>query len=222
VLSVVLFFDVRGQELIVAGNSRYNDTSGGLISNLPTKLTNSVGEVYWFEEPLVAKVQLLNNDSITGYKINLRLDIASVEIFEGNQIKVLPLALVTTITTEASVLITHKSYPDYGNLPQGFYEVLVEGRYSLLKHLHYKIQDQNYNVQFDVGSPNASAIRVEKHYVLCPSHDVIDLTESSRKTVADLFPNPIHTKAFIKSEKIKLKKSDDLIRWIEHENRSVN
>ena len=111
-LSIALLYDVRGQELIIAGSSRYNDTSGGLISNLPTKVNNSVGEVYWYAEPQVAKIQLLNNDSLTGYKINLRLDIVGVEIFEDNHVKVLPLALVTIITTDASVYVTHKAYQE--------------------------------------------------------------------------------------------------------------
>jgi hypothetical protein len=210
--------DASCQELIVTGSSRYNDTSGGQVSDLPTKLVTEVSSVYWYKESQPGKIYLLNNDSIINYRLNFRIDVPEVEIYLDEDIKILPIGLVQAIIMDTNKYVTQRYFEESSKLPQGFYEILVNGSYSLVKKLHFKIQTQDYSPQFDVGNTSARAIKTTKYYLINSENAVLDFSEAKKKIVLNFFDNPSRTKDFLKFEKVKFKKDRDLIKWIEYEN----
>ena len=210
--------DASCQEMIITGNSRYNDTSGGQVSDLPTKIVNEVGAVYWYNEPQSGNIYLLNNDSIVSYRLNFRMDVPEIEIYLNDEVKILPLSIVKTIKMDTIEYVTQRHFQESAKLPQGFYEILLNGSYSLVKRLHFKIQTQDYSPQFDVGNTSARAIKATKYYIINSENEVLDFTKAKKKNVLNFFVNPARTNDFLKLEKVKFKKDRDLIKWIEYEN----
>ena len=221
-LSIIVINKGYAQEVVIPGNSRYNDTSGGQITDLPTKVISSINEVYWYEEPQMGHICFPNGDSILNQKINIRLDNAGIEIHKGGEIKILPLGLIHSVSIASNVLVTNKYFNAGYDLPTGFYRILNEGRYSLVMHLTYKVQQQNYNPQFDVGNTKAKAYRESKFLILMPDFTVIDISDKSKKAFCNIFEDPQRSRRFIKENKLRLNKEEDLIKLVRYENHSSN
>lgn len=221
-LSLIFINKGYSQEVVIPGNSRYNDTSGGRITDLPTKVISSINEVYWYEEIQMGHIYFPNGDSILNQKINIRLDNAGIEIHKGGEIKVLPLGLIHAVSIASSVLVTNKYFNTGYDLPFGFYRILDEGNYSLVMFLTYKVQLQNYNPQFDVGNTKARAYRESKFLILMPDFTMIDISDKSKKAVCNIFEDPQRSLRFIKENKLRLNKEEDLVKLVKYENRSSN
>ena len=222
ILSIIVINNSYSQDVVIPGNSRYNDTSGGRITDLPTKVVSSVNEVYWHDELQLGKIYFPNGDSILNQKINIRLDNAGIEIHKGGEIKVLPLGLIQAVSIASNVLVTNKYFNTRYDLPIGFYRILVEDNYSLVLHLTYKVQQQNYNPQFDVGNTKAKAYRESNFLILMPDFTVIDISDKSKKAVCNIFEDPQRSLRLIKENKLRLNKEEDLVKLVKYENRSSN
>jgi len=218
-LSIIVIKKGYSQEVVIPGNSRYNDISGGRITDLPTKVVTSVDEVYWYEEPRMGQIYFPNGDSILNHNINIRLDIAGIEIYYGSEIKVLPLALIHSVSVGLNVFVTHKYFDAQYNIPKGFYKILVDGSYSLLAHMNYEIQQQNYNAQFDVGNTKAKVFKENNFFVIGGDFEVLDLTDTRKKIACKFFPDPQLSMAFLKENRVRMKNADDLVKWVTYENR---
>ena len=217
-LSIIIVSDGKGQTTVIPGNSRYNDTSGGLIADLPTKIVSSVGEVYWFDKPQVGHICLPNKDSILHHKINIRLDIAGIEIYDGKDIKVLPLGLIHAVSVDSNDFVTHNYFDKRYELTKGFYKILVQRNYSLIVHLSYGVQQQNYNAQFDVGNTRAKAFKEINYLILSSDFRVLDLSESSKKKASKFFTDSQISLRFLKEYKVRFKNEQELVQWVKYEN----
>lgn len=208
------------QGVVIPGGSRYNDTSGGRITDLPIKVVSSIDEVYWNEEPQMGQICFPNGDSILNHKIKIRLDNLGIEIYDGNDIKVLPLGLIHSVSVDSNVLVTNKYFNTKYDLPSGFYQILAVGNYSLLMRLNYKVRQQNYNPQFDVGNTRAKAYLEVNYLIINTGFDVFDLTDSRKKNVCNFFEDPQLSMSYLKKNRMRLNKEEDLIKWVTHENNS--
>ena len=90
----------------------------------------------------------------------------------------------------------------------GIYEVLVNDKFTLLKHHFLKTIKADYVPAFDLGSTKDRIVMEEEYFIL---NDQNIYTINKKKDLLDLFEEDRDLKRYMKQENLKMKDETDLI-----------
>jgi len=180
------------------------------------------GSVYWFDDWHQGAILLANGQKMDQYKVKYDIQSWMLEINTSEGVKILPGARVKEFYLEKTEgeekaaryhLINLREY--FGqNIPsQGFYELLVDGAYPLVKNFELDILKPNYVPALDAGETQSKIVKKTRYYLI-KNKNLVELPSSPKKfaeIIRDIKPEAVE---FMRKNKLKPKNEEDMIKII--------
>lgn len=100
---------------------------------------------------------------------------------------------------------------------RSFYEVLTEGKVSLLIKYYIEVVPASYNVSFGTGNPNEQ-MYVKQRYCLKVDNKVVTLDKKGKELLNALSDKKEELAAYIKKEDISIKKKEGILKILSYYN----
>lgn len=210
---------IYGQTSTNEGVAQGDVWFGNIIRELPVRPADTKGSYYLDDMWKMSNITLLSKGIIKGYPAKLDLKHYELDIQVDDEVKVIKLFTVK----EFKWLEQSGDSCKYVNTEQLYgviegtgriMEELVNGDVSLYKHFETYIQEANYNVAMNVGSKDDMIKMKEKFYIAVDGK--LSKVEPKIKKNASLFgENYGATAKFVKDNKLKLNREEDLVRVVE-------
>jgi len=192
-------------------------TGSEILYGVPMAEPTLVGDSYFNKDWKKASVALYENENlITGYWVRFELlkneleikTKTGVKVLEGDRIK--GFVLTDSVNEKPTYFINAKDYKlDQRITIIGFLEVLVEGKYILVKKNEASIRKSDYNMKLDVGNRNDEIIRSSSLFYLQGSD--LKKAPNTKSSVVELFADKSNDiQKYIKVNKLNLKLQDHL------------
>lgn len=179
-------------------------------------LTDIEGSPYLSDEFISGEVII--NDSILIENVPLRYNMYSdrMEFMNAaNQILEIDQSNKHYRFKIGSQTFVNRNYSNDGALHEGIFERLNEGKISLYKKYRVELKEATKAIGFQEAQPN-KFVRNEDEYYLGINNNTPVAAGNTKKLIALLEQFKPELEAYIKSEKLKLKKESDLIRLVQY------
>jgi hypothetical protein len=185
----------------------------GFVSELPMAPPGTVGSYYMDEAWRRTVLYMADNGKLEDVDTRLNLQNNSFEIRHEQSVKVLMGTKVvsfewTAADGQTEAFINARHYLLDGVPMTGFFKVLEDGNYQLLRLMKTEVLPANYNVALDVGSKDNQITKVTRYYV-SKDHKLIEVTSGKKKfnrAFKETFDEDISTL----TDELNPKKQDDL------------
>ncbi len=183
--------------------------SGEAIDVYDLRSQEVEGSLYWNEEWAKGTVKLKNGGKVDAFPMRFDLMGQGLEIFLGSETKLLPGSLIEEFyldsgNEELHHFISPTSYFGYNGFVDGFFEVLVEGPWTLLLKSEIEVLKPNYVVALDAGSTNQTAIRQDMFYLFYDG-ELIRIPKQKKKAIKVLEPYIPSISARVKIDRLNFK-----------------
>jgi len=196
--------------------------SNSILPGLPLPPPDLVGNPFLNDTYNTTNLLLYNNEVITNIpcKLNLLQDELylltkqGLRVIEGNKIK--SFASQDSLTKVNHTFINAQEFKSSNNAPlRGFFEILYDAPFALLKRNEAYIIESNYNVALNVGSRDNKIKKTYKYYYLMDGVT----TEIPKKSITKIFSDKkTEVDNYIKLNNLNLKDERHLILVFEYFN----
>ena len=214
----------EGSKINANTGTGFNTSKAGVFWNSPSPVSNTVGQFYldtlWQEGSIrfnKSVSQSGGSDSLSGVMIrynvlNDELEVLAnkekndVRVVKGNYLKDF------TVKKNGGDLSQFASVKDFKTDKEltGFFETMVTGNLSLMKHYYAKIIKPNYNPGFGTGEKNTIVSIVNDYYAVTNgTAEKINLSKKSLVSIMKTKESNIEN--YIKSNHVDFKKEEDVI-----------
>lgn len=217
-------FDSSGQNMIggdFGKGLQANTQSYGYISQMPMATPQLKGSTYLFDEWLPAELDFGNIGKAQG--LYTRYDILNsifyiklnekVKSVSGVYIKKFSL---TDTLGRVHNFTNCNSYRAGQVHLAGFFEILEDGHYALLKKTNAVIIKSNYVLALDLGDEDDNISQQSEYYI--SRGDEVVKVPSGKKKLAALFPEKSDLIKFLKNQKINIRHTSDLAQVVKYLN----
>jgi len=200
-----------------------------ILYGIPLPEGKVIGDTYYDTNWRNCTILLYENGKlIEGYQARYDIQSDELEVKAKNGIKVLKgnkvksFVWADSITRVPAYFVNAKDFKTEDNVAlTGFFQVLTDGSFPLLKKTAIDIKKANYNIQFNVGSTDDKILKKNKFYAINKTQ-VIELP-SSKKKLLPLFAGDAETmEKFIKQNDLTTNKEEDLKVIFDHYNSLTN
>ncbi|HLF34082.1 MAG TPA: hypothetical protein VI583_07590 [Cyclobacteriaceae bacterium] len=204
--------DVRGKSIDM------QTYAYGYVTEIPVITHNLVGSSYLFDEWRPSIIDFGKHGKAEGLYIRYDLMNYVFQIQLNDKVKTIDGYHVEKFSLRDSLGKTHV----YVNCSQfktdethlvGFFEVLSEGKYQLLKRTEAVIIESNYVQALDLGEKDDKISKKSFFYI--SRNDEVSKVPSSKKSMQQTYPEITELGDFLKTNKIKLRKTADLIKVVQ-------
>ena len=214
----------EGSKINANTGTGLNTSRAGVFWNSPSPVSNTVGQFYldtlWQEGSIrfnKSVSQSGGSDSLNGIMIRYNVLNDELEVLankEKNDVRVIKGNYLKDFTVKKSGvnLSQFASVKDFKTDKDltGFFETLVSGNLSLMKHYHAKIIKPNYNPGFGTGEKNTIVNIVDDYYAVTNgTAEKINLSKKSLVSIMKTKESNIEN--YIKSNHVDFKKEEDVI-----------
>ena len=201
---------------IAQQNSKQYFPSGMVFSTKKDVTTSIKGSIFFHEEWENGSFYTFKNEKIENVKLRINLYHHQIQVKIKNKIKATDNKNVKIIEVGNKKYYTSYNFKMADN-NIGIFELLYTENLKLAKLFYIKKTKANYKVQTNAGEKEDSYNLKELIYLII-DNEAYKIPKSS-KALANLFGNKSNDMLkFIKSEKIKTKKNDDLIKVLKYYN----
>ncbi len=196
--------------------------AGEAIRTYDLRDKGTKGSVYWFDEWNQGAILLKNGQKVDQYEVKYDIQSWMLEINTPKGVKILPGAKVKEFYLEKAVgkenteryhLINLREYFEQNIPSQGFYELLVDGSYPLVKNFELDMLKPNYVPALDAGETQSKIIKKTRYYLI--KNKILIELPSSRKKFTDIIKKIKPEVAdFMKENKLKPKNEEEMIEII--------
>ena len=177
------------------------------------------GSEYWDEDWKDGIIMLRNGDTL--YNIPILIDVYNwaLDVKTDEDIKVLPGAMVRDFylgkaNKDGAIDVSHHFVNPRGYFNQlrnfeSFFELIEEGKISLMVQHIAKLQEPSYVPILDAGEPDYSIVKKEKTF-LFDGEEMLELPKGKKKVVGLLSNYHPKVSSFAKETKLGVKKMDEL------------
>jgi len=188
--------------------------SGEAIDVYDLRSQKVEGSLYWNEIWAKGTVKLKNGGKVDAFPMRFDLMGQGLEIFLGSETKLLPGSMIEEFYLEGEKgglhhFISPTSYFGYDGFIDGFFEVLIEGPWTLLLKSEVEVLKPNYVVALDAGSSNQTAIRQDMFYFFYEG-ELIRIPKQKKKAIKTLSPYIPNLDTRVKTDKINFKQRASL------------
>ncbi|MEP5612972.1 MAG: hypothetical protein ABJP45_12025 [Cyclobacteriaceae bacterium] len=181
------------------------------------------GTFYLDDEWREGDVLLTNELLIEDYPLKFDLQYNMLEFKFGDDIKVCPAHRIAKFSwrgadTQLRQFVNCKDFEFNDDVRlTGFFEVLYdqEGSAKLLAKTNYDIAEPTYNVALDVGEKNSRIVKSDEYYLVVEKV-AVPFTKSKAGNLALFQENEGNLKKYLKSNKLKFSKKEDLIQIVKY------
>ena len=190
-----------------------NDMKHTLVQQIPFGLIKTEGTYYYSDEWKDGEIELNNGTAINGFKLKYDIENNELMLMINNDVKFLDGSKVNRFTlVEGNSYLNFISAQKFNieNTPLvGFFQILVNGKRTLLSKWSTSLKKATYNAAIDMGTEENKIIKVERLY-LSEEGRLNRLTKNKKKTLA-LFGNSKETiNQYAKENGLGFKKKEDL------------
>ena len=221
----------EGSKINANTGTGFNASKAGVFWNSPSPVSNTVGQFYldtlWQEGSIgfnKSVSQSGGSDSLNGIMIrynvlNDELEVLAnkekndVRVVKGNYLKGF------TIKKSGGDLSQFASVKDFKTDKEltGFFETLVSGNLSLMKHYYARTIKPNYNPGFGTGEKNTTVSIADDYYVV--TNGTAEKNSLSKKSLVNLMKTKeSEIEKYMKSNPVDFKKEEDVIRLFKYYN----
>ena len=215
---------VRATNTLMRIGSGNSFSAADMIQMMPPSNVSGVdGNSYWDEHWGASSILLYDKPALSeGWYTRYDIRTDEFEFMVNKQVKVAKgsfiknVVWIDSLSQKSRFLVNAKDYRLEGVPLIGFLEVIVDGDQQLIKRIELQILKPNYNVAMSTGSKN-SRITKREIFFYSTNGDLFEI--KSRKSLEPLFAE--HSEqmfSFIKEERLKTSKQEDLTRIFEHLN----
>lgn len=218
----IAFSQTSNQEVSILDR---NVNPGQVINELPLPPPGTEGSFYLNDNWLIGEFTITNSDKL--YKnFPLKYDLKNqlLEIQNNDQTKVCTLPVLKTfsyrnVNNEVENYINTALIDDAGKvLPKSIAQVLYEDKVILLAVPHLEVKDPTYVPAIDMGNRNKQILKKTDYYVV-NNAKAYKITGSSFRKNEDAFTNKkSDVERFVKENKLKFNKEEDLVKIFEYYN----
>lgn len=210
----------RGAAGLMSGS--FKPYAGEAIDAFDLREKETIGSTFWNDVWLAGAVKLSDGRTVQGYP--LRYDIANecVDLQTLGTVKTIPAKVIEEFTLRdgngSHRFIDAGSY--FGLVTQGsngFYEVLVEGKMSLLVQTNLDVQKGNYVTALDAGDATDRIVKKEVFYLM-DGKGLVILPTNKKKRLSVLKEYLPSVESRLKTENWKVKKTADLVKLVNYMN----
>jgi hypothetical protein len=240
VLLLSTFVSGSYAQAIVPPNIRANNTldkltdldginTGDILYGIPLPEGKTVGDTYLNTHWKKSSILLYDDQKlIEGFPVRYdiltdELEIKStkgIKVLKGSKIK--SFVWIDSLSKTPDFFVNAKDFNDSDNVPySGFFQVLADGSLPLFKKTLIDIKKADYNIQFNVGSPDDKILKKSEFYAL-KENNVIEIPASRKKLVTLFGEKSEQMEQFIKENNLSSMKEDQLKIIFEHYNSLVN
>jgi hypothetical protein len=203
--------------------------NGEILYGIPLPEGKVIGDTYLDTHWKNSNIMLYEKEQlIEGYPARYDIYLDELEVKGRNGVKVLAGAKVKSFvwadssTRTPEYYINGKGFKNEDDVPfTGFFQVLSEGSIPLLKKTFIDIKKADYNIQFNVGSPDDKILKKDKFYAL-KENKLINVPASRKKILTLFNDNTRVVEVFIKENNLTTSNEEDLKLIFEHYNAIPN
>lgn len=192
--------------------------TGEAINVFDLRTKNTPSSLYWFEEWTPGIVKLKNGQTFNQYLLRFDVMGEGLELNLMQDVKLLPGFFVTEfflqLEDETHHFVNPQNYFQHKDFVPGFYELIYEGKISLLQKAEVKILKANYVTALDAGDKNDKAVRTDVFF-LFDGKEVYEIPRQKKKALSRLSSIHPELEKYLKDQKLNPKKRADLIKLVQ-------
>jgi hypothetical protein len=153
--------DSNNQVVVIKGGSIQNMT-------IKSKQAKTEGSCYYSENWFKGSIKLFSGEEIQSYPLKYDMKMNQIDIKVNNTVKVVSIGAVKEVIwmTDKGKSELLRNVSEYDGISgYGFFSVITEGKFSLLKKTELMVMESNYNAAMDVGSKNKRYVKKSKYYI---------------------------------------------------------
>lgn len=211
----------EGTKVGVATGKGLNTDRSGVFWTSPTESSNVIGDFYidstWHEGNVKLNAAIpqfggAESDSLAGIQIRYNVLNNELEVLaKKNDIRVIKTSYLKSFETEGPAekrFVNVKTLSADSEL-KGVFEVLSEGKLTLLKHYKPKITKPNYNPGFGTGQKN-TIVRMDSDYYVLTNGKPEKFTANKKALLALMGEKGKEVESYLKENRVGLKSDSDL------------
>lgn len=199
--------------------------SNELIAGIPLAPGKVVGDTYLSEDWKTGTMLLYEDDKmIERFPIRYDIKTNEIEIKVNNGVKAMDGKKIKSFTwidgpdrPPVYFINARDLKQENGTSLSGFLEVLEDGAIPLFKQTYLVVKKANYNVSFNVGSPDDKILKKEMFYIL-HGGKLVEVPGSKKKLLTYFGDQASEVEQFIKDQGIGVTKQLDLQLIFRHYN----
>lgn len=200
-----------------------------LLYGIPLPAGKVIGDTYLDTHWKNSTILLYEKDKlIEGYPVRYDIYPDELEIMGRNGIKVLKGSQVRSFVWADSItripvyFVNAKDYKNEDDVAfTGFFQVLSDGSMPLFKKTNIDIKKSDYNIQFNIGSPDDKILKKVKFYTL-KGKQIVEVPSSRKKFLTLFDGNTDKIEQLIKDNNLTTSKEDHLKIIFQHYNLQYN
>lgn len=188
--------------------------SGEAIDVYDLRSPEVEGSLYWNETFAKGTVKLKKGGKVDAFPMRYDLMGQGLEINLGSETKLLPGSLIEEFYLEGEKgglhhFVNPPYYFGYDGFIDGFFEVVQEGPWTLLRKSEIELLKPNYVVALDAGSTSQTVVRIDIFY-LYHEGQLILIPKQKKKAIKALKPYIPNIETRVKREKLNFKQAESL------------
>ncbi|QHT69304.1 hypothetical protein GXP67_23025 [Rhodocytophaga rosea] len=198
------------------GKSIYlGSNATGRIDEIPYETPETKGSTYLSDNWYIGTIYLSNNKIIENYPLKYEVAKRQIEIKVDNKVKVLQSDGVSRFEwfdTEKGTTVKFanpKNFTFQGIQTVGFFQVVLEGKWSLFSRIEVEKVKGNYVAALDMGDASSRIVKKEKLY-LAIENQVVEIAKDKKDFAAQFGALSDKVYEFIKQHKLSVKNKEDL------------
>ena len=197
-------------------------SQGKIVGDVYLDSTFNTAEIFFYSE-VVRRYDPSASDSIGGYKV--RVDVVNYDVeFQLNEgAKALDESAIRKIRWQSKdrkvTLVNTRQYAGTGEM-KGFFELLSEGKLTVLRYTRLKVVQPTYNVALDVGTKDAKLFKKTEYYYI-KNTQTLELTKfkPTKKSLLELMKSKkTKMERYMDEQNPELKNTADLIKVLDFYN----
>ncbi len=204
-------------------------SNSDMLYGIPLPEGKVIGDTYLDLHWKNSTILLYEKDKlIEGYPVRYDIYLDELEIKAKNGIKVLKgnkiksFVWVDSLTQVPSYFMNGKEFKNEDNVSfTGFFQVVSDGSLPLFKKTLIEVKKANYNVQFNVGSPDDKILK-KQHFYVVKGDQAMEIPTSKKKLLPLFGDKSDEVEKFIKENALTTTKEDHLKLIFDYYNSLVN
>ena len=175
-----------------------------------------VGDPYLNANWQKSTVLLSDDKLLEGYPVRYDIRSRELEVKSKYGIKVLEARRVKSYVSLDSLNNSPKYFinstrfkDEKGNVTEGFFEVLSDGKLPLFKSVSLEVRPANYRPELNMGSREDKILKKEKYYYM-QNQNIFEVPTSAKKLAPVFGDRSEEMQKFIKTNKLLLKEETHL------------
>lgn len=181
-----------------------------------------VGEVFFYPE-VIHRYDPNASDSVGGYKIRVEVVDYTVEFLIENKAKAVEESAIRRLVwmngTDKITLVNTRQYGVSDGL-KGYFELLSEGKLTILKYTRITLLKPTYNIALDIGEKDYRILQKSDYYYLREGkNSKPEKFKFSKSSILDLMKDKKSSvEKYVEAERLNLKQEADLRRVLQFYN----